>query len=267
MCHDVWVMSFFTPMAMPFLSIRAAKGLSQAAALSVLAASGLIIANPGSAEAAGACGSGSYTIAQLMFGNFECEIGDKKYSNFDFTGLISGAYTFSLDTVTGDHVFSGSGLNYSGTGFKYQYKVSLLPSAPSGQAFKSYNTGYSGSSTTNAAYKYKKVLSAYADIGGALLGSVTAENVVAVLPAPIGTVNAIVTDGPFAFGPGETGPIVFKNTVTQPTAGGRIDVITDSVKQLVSRGPIPEAPAPLPILGAGAAFGLSRKLRRRIKLA
>ena len=254
-------------MAMPFLSIRAAKGLSQAAALSVLAASGLIIANPGSAEAAGACGAGSYTIAELMFGNFECEIGDKKYSNFAFSGLSTGAYTFSLDTGTGDHVFSGSGLNYSGTGFKYEYKVSLLPSALPGQAFKSYNTGYSGSSTTNAAYKFKKVLSAYAVGGVAPIGSVTAENVIAVLPAPFGTVNAIVTDGPFAFGPGETGPIVFKNTVTRPTEGGRIDVITDSVKQLLTPGDITKAPAPLPILGAGAAFGLSRKLRRRIKLA
>jgi hypothetical protein len=255
-------------MAMPFLSIRAAKGLSQAAALSVLAASGLIIANPGSAEAAaGACGSGSYSIADLMFGSFECEIGDKKYSNFAFSGLSTGAYTFSLDAGTGDHVFSGSGLNYSGAGFTYQYKVSLLPSALPGQAFKSYNTGYSGSSTTNAAYKFKKVLSAYAVGGVSPIGSVTAENVVAVLPAPIGIVNAIVTDGPYAFAPGETGPIVFKNTVTRPTAGGRIDVITDSVKQLLTPGDLTKTPAPLPILGAGAAFGLSRKLRRRIKLA
>jgi hypothetical protein len=29
----------------------------------------------------------------------------------------------------------------------------------------------------------------------------------------------------------------------------------------------PPAPGPLPVLGAGAAFGFSRKLRKRIKLA
>jgi hypothetical protein len=282
MCHDVGVMSFLTPMALPFLSIRAAKGLPQAVALSVLAASGVILANPGSAEAA-ACNTTpgaltSYSIADLQpIGTaFSCDIGDKTYSNFIFNGLTTGAYTFTVDPTTYDHIFSGSGLNFTGSGFTYEYKVSLNSSAPTGQAFKSYNTGYAGSSTTNASYKFKKVLEAYTT-GGALISGgtlagipanakVTAENAIATVPG-IGLINGIVTDGPYTFAGGETGPIVFKNTVTRPTAGGRIDVITDSVTQLVNNTPPPKAPAPLPILGAGAAFGLSRKLRRRIKLA
>jgi len=273
-------MSFLTPMALPFLSNRTAKGLSQAAALSVLAASGVILANPGSAEAA-ACNPtagvlSSYSIADLTAGGFTCDIGDKTYSNFSFSGLTTGAYTFTVDPTTYDHIFSGSGLNYTGSGFTYEYKVSLNSSAPTGQAFKSYNTGYAGSSTTNASYKFKKVLQAYTTggvliSGGTLAGNpanaqVTAENAIANVP-PLGLINGIVTDGPYTFAGGETGPIVFKNTVTRPTAGGRIDVITDSANQIVNNTPVPKAPAPLPILGAGTAFGLSRKLRRRIKLA
>ena len=40
--------------------------------------------------------------------------------------------------------------------------------------------------------------------------------------------------------------------------GGSISRVTDSFRQV---------PGPLPILGAGTAFGFSRKLRRRIKAA
>jgi hypothetical protein len=269
-------------MALPFLSNRTAKGLSQAAALSVLAASGVILANPGSAEAA-ACNPtagflSSYSITALG-GGFTCDIGDKTYSDFIFTGLTTGAYTFTVDPTTYDHIFSGSGLNFTGTGFTYEYKVKLNGSAPAGQTFKSYNTGYAGSSTTNSSYKFKKVLEAYTTggaliSGGSLAGTpgtpanakVTAENAIATVPG-IGLINGIVSDGPYTFAGGEIGPIVFKNTVTRPTAGGRIDTITDSVTQWVNNTPVPKAPAPLPILGAGTAFGLSRKLRRRIKLA
>jgi len=271
------------------IPIRSANGLAKAAALSVFAAAGLILASPGSAEAA-ACNATpgtttSYSIADLTAGGFGCTIGDKTYSNFTFnTGisnankLKSGSFTFSIDPSSFDHIFSGSGLNYSGTGFNYQYQVALTADAPRGQAFYAYNTGYAGSSTTSASYKFQKVMKAYrangtTQITGGTLGTnpalvsaaVTAKNVIVAVGSS--NVNAIVSDGPYKFAGGEVGPIVFKNTVTRPTAGGRIDVITDSITQLITPGQTTGAPAPLPILGAGAALGLSRKMRRRIKLA
>jgi len=276
---------------MPFLSNRAAKGLSQAAALSVLAASGLILANPGSAEAADCNAPGAttaYSISDLTSGGFSCTIGDKEYSAFAFnTGNISnanklknGSFSFSIDPKNGDHIFSGASLSYTGTGFNYQYKVSLLPSSPIGQAFYKYNTSFTDSSTDNSG-KYRKVLKAYmadgtTQITGGTLGTnpalanaaVTADTLVIITnPRPLQTVKAVISDGPYNFAAAETGPIVFKATFTRPVNGGRIDVTTDSVTQLINNTNIPEAPAPLPILGAGAAFGLSRKLRRRIKLA
>jgi hypothetical protein len=261
-------------MALPSLSIRAAKGLSQAAALSVVAAAGAILAGPSTAQAApiAACGSASYSITQLTTGGFSCDIGDKTYSDFAFSGLTTGAYTFSVDPGTFDHIFAGSGLTYTGSGFTYQYKVSLNSTAPVGQAFKAYNTGFNDSSTSTTG-TYKKVLNAYNATGttqltgGTLSGSVTPTAASVTAQTVLSPFKGVVSDGPYSFTGGEVGPIVFKNTVTRLTTGGRIDIITDSVTQLITPTTTTEAPAPLPILGAGAAFGLSRKLRRRIKLA
>jgi hypothetical protein len=78
----------------------------------------------------------------------------------------------------------------------------------------------------------------------------------------------VVTDGPASFAAGQVGPVIFKNTVTRLANASRMDTITDSITQkLQDPGDNPEVPGPLPLLGAGAAFGMSRKLRRRIKLA
>jgi len=259
MCQDVGVMSFLTLMALPSLSIRAAKGLSQAAALSVVAAAGAILAGPSTAQAAplAACGSASYTIAQLTSG-FSCYIGDKSYSNFAFNGLPTGNFSFTKDSLNGDHTFSGAGLNYSGAGFTYEYKVSLY-NPPVGQEFLKFNTSFAGSSTITSSYK--KVLEAYASNGTTLLNAVTAQNQV------IGSNNVVISDGPASFAAGEVGPVIFKNTVTRLADASRMDTITDSITQKLEETTTTETPGPLPLLGAGVAFGMSRKLRSRIKLA
>lgn len=179
------------------------------------------------------------TIAALTASGFGFTIGSLAYSNFVVTGATAGAVTAVIDPSTYDHIFEWSGVNFTGTSLTYQYTVTLLPdSLNSGITFKAYNTGYSASPVSNPSYKFKKILRAYT-IGEVLIGTVTAENVVAVFPPPVGLVNAIVTDGPYAFAPGETGPIVFKNTITRIATGGRIDVITDTVKVLTTPESLP----------------------------
>jgi hypothetical protein len=184
-------------------------------------------------------------IADLTASGFGFTIGSLTYSNFSFTGATAGDVTISIDPSTAEYILTWSDVNFTGgtatigTSLTYQYTVTLLPAAiDSGVHFKSYNTGYSASSVSNPSYKFKKVLKAYTT-GDVLLGSVTAENVTAVFPPPVGLVNAIVTDGPYAFADGEIGPIVFKNTITRPTKGGVINVIIDSVKELVPEFPLP----------------------------
>lgn len=185
------------------------------------------------------------TIAQLTTSGFEFSIGSLTYSNFSFTGATAGNVTISIDPSTGEYTLTWSDVNFTGgtatigTSLTYQYTVTLLPAAiDSGVHFKSYNTGYLASSISNLSYKFRKILEAYTT-GGVLIGTVTSENVVATLPPPAGFVNAIVTDGPYAFATGEIGPIVFKNTITRPTKGGVINVIADSVKELVPEFPLP----------------------------
>jgi hypothetical protein len=255
MCHDVGVMFPNTPMA--FLPSIAAKTFFKAASLTVVAASGMVLANPGAANAA-ACDVTSYTISQLTARGFSCTIADKTFSDFAFNGLTTGNFSFTFDDPqlggTGDHTFSGSGLNYRGNGFDYEYKVTITGS---NLKFSSFNTGFSGSSTSAGAASYSKKLSAYKADGTTLIGDTFLN------PGP-------GTAGGYTFVPKEAGPIVFKSVVTKNTGTGnpRIDTITDSITQ-TKNTPFgnPTVPGPLPLLGAGAAFGMSRKLRRRISFA
>jgi hypothetical protein len=238
---------------MALLPSIAAKSLSKATALSVIAASGMILAAPGAANASPACGSGSYTISQLTAG-FACTIADKEFSNFAFNGITTGNYGFTYDDPlapnfgNGDHTFSGQGLNYRGTGFTYNYTVKIVKP---GNTFAGFNTGFS---TSRDVAGFTKELSAYKADGTTLIGSTTA--------------SASSANGAgYNFGPSETGPIVFKSVVTRAAGTNpRMDNITDSVSQSANTPP-PTVPGPLPLLGAGAAFGMSRKLRRRISLA
>ena len=249
MCHAVRVMFLHTPMA--FLPSIAAKSLSKAAALSVIAASGMILAAPGAANAT-ACGSGTYTISQLMAG-FACTIGDKEFSDFFFAGITDGNFGFTYDDPAveggnGDHTFSGSGLNYRGPGFTYNYTAKIVNP---GSNFAAFNTGFSTSKNDSG---FTKTLSAYKADGTTLIGSTS---------ATASSANGIG----HTFVPSEPGPIVFKNVVTRaPGTNPRMDIISDSVSQSPNTPP-PRVPGPLPLLGAGAAFGMSLKLRRRISLA
>jgi len=249
-------------MALPFLSNRAAKGLSQAAALSVLAASGLMLAgpaqaavnpcnfDPGSTDSYKARSSNPATVT-LTSAGFACQLGDKIYSDFIFSDAFNGNFSFNVRD-NGDYVFSGAGLTGVGNGFSYEYKVTLVDPRNS---FSKWNTSFAGSSTTPGALSYTKTLTAV--VGGTDVGVVTAQ----------GNGVSVTSDGPGDFGPNEKGPVIFKNVVTRDTGStSNFDTLTDSIVQSTP-GPGVETPAPLPLLGAGAAFGMSRKLRRRIKLA
>jgi hypothetical protein len=241
---------------MALLPSIAAKSLSKAAALTVVAASGMVLANPGAANAA-ACRTSSYTISELTASGFACTIADKTFSGFVFNNLPAGNFSFTYDDPatggTGDHTFSGAGLNYRGTGFDYKYTVAVTGS---NMKFNSFNTGFTGSSTTpSATASYSKRLSAFKSDGTTLIGDTFLN------PGP-------GTAGGYTFVPKEAGPIVFKSVVTKNAGTGnpRIDTITDSITQ-TKNTTTAETPGPLPLLGAGAAFGMSRKLRRRISFA
>jgi hypothetical protein len=206
-----------------------------------LALSGSLI-SPAQAQpqcsTAGLGGSGAFNIAGLLgLGSTGCQIGDKVYSDFSFpsnnwnTGSSFFTFTNSSDL---EHTFSGSGLQLLAGTYTYTYKVTALNPA---QPIAMYTTDFAGSPVMSN-------LDAVKNLGN----NINSSDSIATYVANVSTSGNTVTLTPAA------PAVIFDNTLT--VTNGRIDVITDSLVQ---------APGPLPILGAGAAFGFSRKIRRRIK--
>jgi hypothetical protein len=182
-----------------------------------------------------------YTVAQLTTSGFNCFIGDKVFSDFTFSGLSTGFYGFS--EFGASTTFSGAALNFTGSSFTYGYKVALYNPIP-GQAFLSYNTNAGGSAVSGGALAYSKSLSTTSPVSGPSTATET-------------TVAPIVT-----FSPVTTGPVTFTSTLTRTS--GKVDTLSDTLNQAKDPS-INDVPGPLPLLGAGAAFGFSRRLRSRIK--
>jgi hypothetical protein len=167
-----------------------------------------------------------------------CFIGDKVYSGFSFSGISQGGFNFTISGA--DHTFSGSGLNFTGSNFSYSYTISLF-NPPVGQEFFKYNTNAAGSGA-GSALAFSKSLTTPLP---------TTSTATELLPGNIVTFPA-----------GTVSPLTFTSNLSR--TGGKIDTITDTLSQKIGE-PLSTVPGPLPILGAGAAFGFSRRLRNRIK--
>jgi hypothetical protein len=252
----------------------------------MFAASGLILASPGSVKAA-ACNTGGpgtttgYSITQLQVASFSCDIEDLTYSEFEFnhstTGankITTGSYTFGYDG-TGGYTFGTSGLTYTAAGFDYKYKVAFRTGIRPGQSFVSYDTGFTATpKTVGGAFTFKKELKAFngaTQVTGGHLNTnpalvaakVTAENSTTTFGPT--TTSVVVSNGDYYFAQPTPSAIVFKNVVSRSGTGGKFTGFTDYLQ--LKNYEIPTTPGPLPILGAAAAFSFSRQLRRRIKLA
>ena len=186
-------------------------------------------------QAQSAC-SGGYSIANLVgLSTTGCIIGDKIYSDFSFSGAWAGSSNFTFSNSPADqHTFGGSGLALNPGAYSYTYKVKIAPGNPL-QRLLGYRTG-SGTSDLFLPLVSTKTLAG----------------------TPGGTVTAIndLTSPSYMYSPYVTGPVVFTSNIN--VTGGRLDILTDTLGQVT-------VPGPLPIVGAAAAFGFSRKLRHRIK--
>ena len=177
------------------------------------------------------------------YGSTGCTNGDKIYSDFSFSGFNTSSTSLSITDSGAQHTFSASGLNFgAGTMASYSYKVAIAPGNPNA-SFLAYRTGAQTSDVFNALVSTKT-----------LTGT------------PNGGVSTGLGDNGgnvVTYSPTITGPIDFTGTIN--VTSGRMDVFTDTVVQKITS--TSAVPGPLPILGAGAAFGFSRKLRSRIKSA
>jgi hypothetical protein len=214
-----------------FFTMKTFSRLKLAAAVggAFFAASAIM---PNAASAQSACVNGSAPAYWTSLGSTGCTRGDKLYSDFGFTG-VSGTFDLLHDTDTDRYTFQGSGLMISHPGATYTYKVTVVGTDHTLDRFR----GSMSSSDDPIPVATKTLTATGGLISTSSLNPGTGTgNVVNFLPGTTSTVftaNFLVGDGP-----------------------SQVDVITDSLWQV---------PGPLPILGAGAAFGMSRKLRGRIK--
>jgi hypothetical protein len=222
-------------------------GILAAGTLSFGAISPAHAADPGSCYTSGLGGSSVYFYTTLVgLGTTGCLVGDKVYSDFQFTPIsgqaIPAAAPWGFTFSGPNHTLSASSLNYGTGSFEYMYKVSLF-NAVGGQQFVNYRNSLTTSQVgTNTFTKTLETITP---------GSITGTS------SSSGSTGNLIS-----FSPGEVGPIYFKSVVD--VTAGKVDVLTDSLTQLKGGD---EVPGPLPIIGAGAAFGFSRRLRKRIKLA
>lgn len=164
-------------------------------------------------------------------GGQSCLVGDKLYSDFVFTiGTSDPNASITLGNPSfapEQHTLVGSstGWNTAGT-FSYKVTVSGSPLQIKGINYDSQ------SSLFNKGYSWT---------------ASTPE-----LGASATMTQSSTSAGPFMGGP--TSVINVSHSLTN--TGDPMQSWTDTIVQ---------TPGPLPILGAGAAFGFSRKLRRRIK--
>jgi len=219
------------------MSLRILKSASAAALMG--AGLSVSLATPG--QAAVSC---LVTGAQLFAPGYTCTAGDKIYSNFS---ILSGGPSLEASGVTvsdndPNHTISFTGSFAAGNSpFSFSYQMDLLPAFIGIREFHLIKTGATTSATgTNA---WTKTLSA--------VPVTSPGSVVSTEASPGGE------SGTGSFSSGVTSAVF---TSTLSVSSGEVTNFTDSLTQ----DRLDRTPGPLPILGAGAAFGFSRKLRRRV---
>lgn len=203
---------------------------------------GLVVALPSSfmlpAHAVDPCMMGGYSFAAISTSGFACQKGDKIYSDFMFTGAgyAAGSFTFADIPMMDMHQFGASGLAFTtGTSGTYSYKVSIDSTMSPNRRFKKFQT-----SSTTFGTDITKTLSDGTNTLTSTNGSTSPE---------------------FTYNPISALPISFSSTIT--VNSGVLTGFTDTITQ----AEVPPVPGPLPLLGAAAAFKVSRQLRKRAKQA
>lgn len=217
------------------------RRLSQSLASSTLALSALaggIMISGGAAKATAPCGT-----FPPPPGLNDCTEGPWKASNWTSSGNGSGAIDIEDSGVlspirTGIIDIDFDGITGLGTVGTITYDLTYTPSDPSLYPF--------------SPYPYVKEISLSLSKPGGGTGSVTKTvySLIGGTPTLLGVLTANTTT--------TTAPLLVSGTLFRI-----VDVYTGS--GIDNAENVFKTPGPLPMLGAGAAFGFSRKLRSRVK--
>ena len=253
------------------LSLRSPIGLG--AALSASLAASLLSVSPVQAQAEAPSGNewpggvegsskpadcGSLVFGSTIFtGNFACTAGDKIYSSFSLSAdagnkLSSGVFQFTINGT--NHTLAAISDFTPGT-YEFGYTMTIFDALNTGQRLQSASTSATSSNIGTDIPAWTKTL----DV------STNDEDLFIITTQAGGPVTN--TDGPKTFGVAVQ-PVsadFISKLVVANLPNNAVQWITDTVTQKFDDGET--VPGPLPILGAAAAFGFSRKLRSRIKQA
>jgi hypothetical protein len=177
------------------------------------------------------------TVGDLKAPGFSFTLTDKTFNNF--TGITGFADTDSVTIDLASGVHRMTILGAWTTPIAMQFDVSVSSGTDKISMFSAnYQSSDIPAGTGNFTYAASKPNS--------VVGTPTVNS-----PALVGTFTSPVTSSTFS-------------TTLTPTSGV-IDQFSGRFLQVSM--PMSNVPGPLPVRGAGVAFGLSRKLRRRIKLS
>ena len=195
--------------------------------------------------------SGNFTLLFLTANpTLTCTIGDKVYSNFSYSGFVSS-----------DSAQNVVNISESGVG-ALQHTIGMQNTAGWTSAENTFNYTITIASGSNLLDKWAATGSS------SIIGSVFNSTVTATNSSP--STNPDNVSGAFSTA---GSPSTFNANTLTAAFTNRFNVtgnaFTSFDNSVIQKDPTAttQTPGPLPILGAGAAFSLSRRIRSRIKLA
>ncbi|MCP9785025.1 hypothetical protein [Cyanobium sp. N5-Cardenillas] len=201
------------------------------------------------------CGNNTVAGSTIfsMTEKFACQIGDKIYSDFFLTNDSNGALSnaaFLFQNVGANHTLAAFGAFLPGT-YTFGYTMTVFDALNSGQSLASIRTDALNSAVGDNVPAWTKTLTAITD--GPTID--TESSRAGLNQFDNGPVSFPVNDQPVV---ADFISELFVDDIANNFTPGFSDTVT---KKFIDQ----KVPGPLPILGAAAAFGFSRKLRSRIK--
>jgi hypothetical protein len=182
-------------------------------------------------------------------------VGDKVLSEFDFSGLsITTTDTMSFSRIP------------NSLGYQFQYNfLPILPSPFAGSFSYRVTITPEGLAAGNTFEKVQANITGNIQTNGTFITSVSTNPAINPIVIQASSNNIAPNQNPSVdafFGPGVTTALFTQSfsLAGLPQGASVVNSLGLTLTQKTT-----SVPGPLPILGAGAAFGFSRKLRRRVR--
>ena len=233
------------------LSISA--GIFAAATLSVTAVA------PASAAITGCAGGeiGQALWSDISASGFTCTIGDKIYSDFTFSAVKRFAGSAVFSGIDNNDQFSFSTIGAGGL----THNLNVQSANSFQNAIVSLGYTVTRASGTNVFRRFSNNITGDFETTWGL--NVTASNAGTSSTTGYPTLGQMAVTPNVNFVP-NTISSAFMNTLQADQNGAGVTQFANRLDQMADTTAVP---GPLPLVGAAAAFGFSRKLRNRIKLA